>query len=159
MENQEGLTIVREFNLPVEAMWKYWSDPIYFKQWWGPKDFTCPIAHIDFKVGGKYHVAMHGPQGTEFDKDMWSTGVYKEIVPLKKIVTTDSFADEKGNVVSAAHYGMPGTFPMESTIMINFEDLGGRTKMTLHYPSTKGIEGKMLEDMKQGWNQSFDKII
>ena len=159
MENNNGLTIVREFNLPVEAVWKYWSNPTHLKQWWGPKDFTCPVVKIDFRVGGKYHLAMHGPAGTEFDKDMWSTGVYKEIVPMKKIVVTDSFADEKGNVVSATHYGMPETFPMESTIIIEFEDLGGRTKMTLYYPITKGIEGKMLEDMKQGWNQSFDKII
>ncbi len=159
MTDSKGeLVLERVFDAPVETVWKYWTEPEYFKKWWGPKDFTCPVAKVDFRVGGKYHVAMHGPKGTEFDKDLWSTGVYKEIVPMKKIVVTDSFADESGNVVSATHYGMPDTFPMETTISITFEEQPSKTKMTLTYPSTEGIEGKMLEDMKQGWNQSFDKL-
>src|SRR3990167_3469713 len=130
-----------------------------FKKWWGPKGFTSPAAKIDFKVGGKYHVAMHGAPGSEFDKDLWSTGTYNEIVPMEKIVVTDSFADEKGNVVPSSYYGMPDTFPMETALSITFEEQDGKTKMTLHYPSTEGIEGKMLEDMTQGWNQSFDKLV
>ncbi len=173
MTNQNELTITRVFDAPRELVWKYWTEPEYFKKWWGPKDFTCPFANIDFKVGGKYHVAMHGPAGTEFDKDLWSTGVYKEIVPMDpsapiragKIVVTDSFADEKGNVVPATYYGMPGTFPMETAITITFEQQDpsvnsgqAKARMTLYYPSTKGIEGKMLDDMMQGWNQSFDKL-
>src|SRR3989344_8830488 len=135
-----------------------------FKKWWGPKGFTSPAAKINFKVGGKYHVAMHGPKGSEFYKDLWSTGTYKEIVPKEKIVVTDSFADEKGNVVGASYYGMPGTFPMETTIIITFEEhfdklsASKKTKMTLYYPSTEGIEGTMLDNMRQGWNQSFDKL-
>src|SRR5258707_5883170 len=124
MEDQKGreLIITRIFDAPAELVWKMWTEPEYFKKWWGPKGFTCPVANIDPKVGGKYLVAMHGPAGTEFDKDMWSTGVYKEIVPMERIVVIDSFSDEKGNVVSAAHYGMPGTVPMESTIIITFEE-------------------------------------
>jgi len=71
---------------------------------------------------------------------------------------------EKGNVVSAKYYGMSDSFPMETTITITFEEhfdklsASKKTKMTLYYPSTKGIEGKMLDDMTQGWNQSFDKL-
>ena len=33
-------------------------------------------------------------------KKIWSTGTYQEIEPQNKIVVTDSFADEKGNIVS-----------------------------------------------------------
>ncbi|MBI4057699.1 SRPBCC domain-containing protein [Candidatus Microgenomates bacterium] len=161
-ENKNELVITRVFDAPVETVWKYWTDPETFKKWWGPKDFTCPVAKIDFRVGGKYHVAMHGPAGGEFDKDLWSTGTYQEIDPMKKIVVTDSFADEKGDVVPASYYGMLESFPMETTISITFEQHppagGGKTKMTLYYPSTEGIEGKMLDDMTQGWNQSFDKL-
>ena len=32
---------------------------------------------------------MRSPEG----KDYWSTGVYREIVPNERLVTTDSFAD------------------------------------------------------------------
>ncbi len=157
MENN-GLIITRVFDAPVEEVWKYWSIPEYFKKWWGPKDFTCPFANIDFRVGGKYLVAMHGPAGSPFDKDMWSTGTYKEIIPAQKIVVSDSFADEKGNIVPATYYGMPGSFPIEATITTTFEDLNGKTKMMLNYPSTQGIAKEMIDNMSQGWNQSFDKI-
>ena len=162
--NKNELLITRIFDAPVETVWKAWTDAETFKQWWGPKDFTCPSAKIDFRVGGKYLVAMHGPAGTEFDKDFWSTGTYREIDPMKKIAVTDSFADEKGNIVSAAHYGMSHTFPMESNVEISFEEQAGlpggasKTKMTLYYPDTSGIEGKMLKNMKEGWNQSLDKL-
>ena len=150
--------IVRKFDAPLALVWKAWTDPEMFMNWWGPKGFTCPQAKIDFRVGGKYHIAMHGQKGTEFDKDLWSTGVYKEIVPMQKIVISDSFADEKGNVVPASYYGMPGTFPLETTIEITFEQMDGKTEMTLYYPSIESIEGKMLDDMTAGWNQSFDKL-
>lgn len=157
-ESKKELVITRVFDAPREDVWKAWTDPEEFKKWWGPKDFTAPVANIDFRVGGKYHAAMHGPAGTEFDKDMWSTGTYREIIPMEKIIVSDSFADEAGNIVSASYYGMPDTFPMEALVEITFEDQDGKTKMTLRYPSTEGIEGKTLEDMTQGWNQSFDKL-
>jgi len=158
IKSKKGLEIKRVFNAPKEKVWNAWTDSKMFKKWWGPKGFTSPAAKINFKVGGKYHVAMHGPKGSEFDKDLWSTGTYKEIVPKEKIVVTDSFADEKGNVVGASYYGMPDTFPKETTMRISFKKQNGKTKMTLYYPSTKGIKGKMLSDMMQGWNQSFDKL-
>ncbi|SRR5258708_4001468 len=157
-ESNNGLTITRVFDAPVSEVWRYWTEPEYFKKWWGPKDFTCPVANIDFRVGGKYHVAMRGPAGTEWDKDLWSGGTYEEIIPFKKIVVLDSFNDEKGNVVSATHYGMLESFPLKSTIEIFFEEEDGKTKMTLHYPSVEGIDEKNLEGMTQGWNQSFDKL-
>jgi uncharacterized protein YndB with AHSA1/START domain len=50
---------------------------------------------------------MRSPEGQDF----WSTGVYREIVPMERLVCTDSFADKKGNVVPAVHYGMQGEFP------------------------------------------------
>src|SRR5207249_10001297 len=68
-------------------------DPERAKRWWGPEGFTAPFIKIDLRVGGKYLFCMRSPDG----KDYWSTGVYREIVPLQRIVSTDSFADEKGD--------------------------------------------------------------
>ncbi|MBI3486235.1 SRPBCC domain-containing protein [Candidatus Daviesbacteria bacterium] len=158
-DDKKELVIERIFDAPVELVWKAWTDPEVFQKWWGPKDFTSPHANIDPKVGGKYLVSMRGPAGSPFDKEMWSTGHYLEIVPMQKLVVEDSFADENGNVVPASYYGMPGSFPMKAKITITFEQLeDGKTKMTLTYPSTAGIEGEMLDNMTQGWNQSFDKL-
>lgn len=152
--NKKQLEIVRVFNAPRDLVWKMWTDLEYFKKWWGPKNFTCPSASIDLRVGGKYLNCMQAPDG----KNYWSTGVYREIVPMEKIVYTDSFADEKGNVVPATHYGMGGSFPLEMLVTVTFEDVGDKTKMTLIHSELEGIDPKMLADMDLGWNQSFDKM-
>jgi uncharacterized protein YndB with AHSA1/START domain len=89
------------------------------------------------------------------DVDYWSTGVYKEIVPLKKIVCTDSFSNTEGKIISAALYGMSPDYPPEMQITINFEDLNDKTKMTL---SHDGIPESDQAMCSQGWNESFDKL-
>jgi len=152
-QNNNEVVITRTFYAAREIVWKYWTDPEYFKRWWGPKDYTCPVSRIDFRVGGRYLHAMRSKEGQEF----WSTGTYREIVPMEKIVATDSFADKEGNVVPSTHYGLEG-FPLELEVTFTFEDLGGRTKMTLTHVGIENIDGKMRQEMEQGWNESFDKI-
>ncbi len=147
------LVITRIFDAPRELVWKAWTDPERAKRWWGPKDFTAPVIKIDLRVGGKYLFCMRSPDGQDF----WSTGVYREIVPQKKIVVTDSFADEKGNVVPASHYGM-SDFPLECQVTVTFEDQDGKTKMTLKHSGIESISETDRSNMEQGWNQSFDKL-
>ncbi|MCK9274850.1 MAG: SRPBCC domain-containing protein [Syntrophales bacterium] len=152
-ENKNEMVITRIFNTPRELLWKYWTDSEFFKRWWGPDGFTCPFSRIDFRVGGSYLHAMRSPEG----KDYWSTGTYKEISPPEKIVATDSFADEKGNVVSSEYYGLKG-FPMELVVSLTFKDLGEKTKLTLVHRGIGTVDEKTRRDMKEGWNQSFNKL-
>ncbi|MGH2403541.1 MAG: SRPBCC domain-containing protein [bacterium] len=150
------LVITRVFGAPRELVWKAWTEPERIARWWGPKDFTAPAIKTDFRVGGRYHYCMHGPAGSPFDKDLWSTGVYEEIVPLQRIVATDSFADEQGNVVPASYYGMPGDLPMEFRITVTFEDDDGKTKLTLRHEGLPA--GAMADGASAGWNESLDKL-
>jgi len=146
------LVIERVFDAPRELVWNAWTDPELFMRWWGPKGYTCPSCQIDLRVGGTYLNCMRSPEG----QDYWSTGVYREIVPLERIVYTDSFADEKGNVVPASHYGMTGDFPLEMLVTVTFEDVGGKTKMTMTHAGLPAGEDK--EGAQQGWSESFDKL-
>lgn len=147
------LVIVRTFDAPVALVWKAWSDPAMLALWWSPKTFTAPVIKLDFRVGGKYHFCMRSPEGQNF----WSTGIYKEIVPMKKIVCTDSFADENGNVVSASHYGMKADIPEELLITVEFQEENGKTIMTLTHLGMPA--GEMSEMTNAGWNQFFDKLV
>jgi uncharacterized protein YndB with AHSA1/START domain len=148
----EGLIITRTFDAPRELVWKAWTDPEHVKRWWGPKNFTAPYSKIDLRVGGKYLNCMRGPDGKEY----WSTGVYREIKKPERIVCTDSFADEKGNVVPASYYGMQYDMPMEMLVTVTFEEQDGKTKMTLKHAGMPA--DKMGEMAQQGWNESFDKL-
>jgi uncharacterized protein YndB with AHSA1/START domain len=150
--NGTSIKISRVFNAPPDRVWKRWTDPDQFLCWWGPKDFTGSYAKFDLRVGGKYLGCMRGPDGTEY----WGTGTYKEIIEPNRIVYTDSFADEHGNIVPASYYGMGSDMMTELEVEITFEDIGGKTRMTLEHCGLP--EGEMLEQTKDGWNQSFDKL-
>jgi uncharacterized protein YndB with AHSA1/START domain len=149
---KQEIVITRIFDAPRELVWKAWTDPKHFQRWWGPKDYTCPFCQMDLRVGGKYLNCMRSPEGQEY----WSTGVYREIIPMERIVFTDCFADEQGNVVPATHYGMSADFPLEMLVTVIFEDTGSKTKMTLKHVDLP--IGEMTEQTGAGWNESFDKL-
>lgn len=147
----EELVITRVFDAPREIVWKAWTEPERFKLWWGPEGFTCPACRIDLRVGGKYLACMRSPEGQE----IWSTGVFREIVPERKIVYTDSFSDAEGNPVPASYYGMPGDWPPEMIVTVTFEAAAGMTTMTLRHD---GLPSDTLGDCEIGWSGSFDKL-
>jgi len=151
-EIKDELTIARFFDAPRERVWKAWTEPERMKKWWGPQYFTAPVINIDLRAGGKYLYCMRGPD----NKDYWSTGVYREIVPMERLVLTDSFADEKGNVVPASYYGMTGDWPRELLVTVTFEEIGSMTKMHL---KQEGIPSGQMRDLtRAGWSGSFDKL-
>ena len=151
MTKQNELKIVRNFNASKEQVWHAWSNPENFKQWWGPKEFSCPDCEIDFKVGGKWLASMMDDKGNK----IWATGVYKEIMPLEKIVFTDCFADEKGNVVSSEEYGMKG-IPLEMLVTVTMKEIDGKTEMTIIHTGLP--EGEHITGANTGWNTSIDKM-
>ncbi len=71
---------------------------------------------------------------------------------------TDSFADKDGKVVPATYYGMSGDWPLELDVIITLEEKGGKTKQTLLYPDLGTAPEKDVNDMKTGWEESFDKL-
>jgi uncharacterized protein YndB with AHSA1/START domain len=150
--SENNLVITRVFDAPLELVWKAWTEPEEVMRWWGPKIFTSPLAEIDLRVGGKYHFCMRTPEG----QDIHSGGTYREIIPMEKIVCTDSFADEKGNVVSPTQYGMGPDFPLELLITVEFEEFDGKTRMNLTHVGIP--QGEMLDMTHSGWNESFDKL-
>ena len=152
MTTSEPLIITREFDAPKEIVWKAMTDTEIMKRWWGPETFTAPIIRSDFRVGGKYHFCMRSPEG----KDYWSTGEYKEIIPFKKIVNTDSFADADGNVISASEYGMGSDWPDALLVTFDFEETDGKTTMSAKQEGIPSPE--MFEESRKGWDQSFDKL-
>ncbi|MGH7245444.1 MAG: SRPBCC family protein [Candidatus Levyibacteriota bacterium] len=160
MEDKK-IVIERVFDAPKDMVWKAWTDADMVKKWWGPKMFYAPSIKIDFKVGGKYIYAMHGPAGTQFDKDMYSAGVYKEIVPMEKIVVSDYFSDENSEKISAAQMGMPEDMPDEMDVTVTFEEIdSNKTKLSIIYSpkSQEQYEAMLKSGMQEGWGTSLDKL-
>ncbi|HRN69961.1 MAG TPA: SRPBCC domain-containing protein [Candidatus Woesebacteria bacterium] len=163
MENTEnGVIITRVFDAPRELVWKAWTEPEMIKKWWGPEGFTSPSAKVDLRVGGKYIYAMHGPAGSEWDRDMYSAGIFKEIVLYEKIVVTDYFSDAEGNMINPDQEGQDSNFPKEMAVTILFEEVdNGKTKLSVIYPkpeTAEQMEAMLKSGMEEGWNSSLNKL-
>jgi uncharacterized protein YndB with AHSA1/START domain len=158
----DELKITKVFDAPRKLVWEAWTKPKIAKQWWGPEEFSAPNIKINLKVGEKYIFAMRGPKGSQWDKNMYSAGIYKEIIPNEKLVVTDYFSDEKGNKLTPKQYGMDSNFPSENTVTVLFEDIEkSKTKLSIIYskPKNKAQMDAMLKSgMKQGWDSSLNKL-
>ncbi len=151
-EEQGELVITRVFDAPRERVFEAWTHCEQVKRWWGPRGFTTPVCEIDLRVGGEYRNCMRSPEG----RDYCGRGTYREIVDPERLVMTNYFADEQGNVVPATYYDMSADFPLEMLITVTFEEDGCRTRLTLRHV---GIPpGPDREGARQGWSESFDKL-
>ncbi len=150
----EDLEIVRIIDAPREEVWKAWTEPQRLMGWHGPKGYTCPLARLDVREGGESFTAMQSSEG-----DMiYSKGTYTEVIRPARLVITDSFADKDGNIVSPTYYKMGSEFPEQMLLALEFEDLDGRTRMTLRHMGLAKISADDRNGMEQGWNESLDKL-
>ena len=147
-ESDDAVVIERTFDAPVELIWQMWTEPEHFKRWYGPKGMSVPVAQMDVRVGGKRLVCME-MQRPDGSMQMWTAGEYTEVVPLQRLVYTESMADAQGNAVVMGD----DAYPAVTQVTVLLEDLGGRTKMVMRHagiPADSGGAG--------GWQQAFDKL-
>jgi uncharacterized protein YndB with AHSA1/START domain len=136
------IVITREFDAPRELVWAAWHEAKHVERWWGPKGFTTRVTELDLRPGGRTRYVMAGPDGTEYPVG----GVFREVVVPERIVTTDEWEDDDPNL------------PQGIVLTIVFEDLGGRTRVTLRIVHPTEEEKRKHEEMGvvAGWHSSFD---
>jgi len=150
--SQNAVVIERTLDAPAELVWQMWTRPEHFAAWYGPDGASIPEATMDVRVGGTRLVClqMPTPNGT---MQMWFTGEYREVVENKRLRYTESMSDAAGNVLSPADMGMPEGHPTTTEVLVELDDLGGRTTMVMtHYGIPEGSPGAM------GWAMALDKL-
>lgn len=148
----DAVVIERVFDAPVDLIWRMWTEAEHFVQWYGPNGASMPVAKMDVRVGGRRHICMEmqTPNGT---MQMWFTGEYREVMPTKRLVYTESMSDPDGNVVSPTEMGMPAGHPDTTEVIVELEDVGGRTKLVMIH---SGIPAD--SPGAAGWRMAFDKL-
>ena len=150
--SQDAVMIERTFDAPVDLIWRMWTEPGRFKEWFGPTGATLPVAKMDVRVGGSRLICMEvqTPMGP---RSMWFAGEYLEVVANQRLVYTEFIADENGNAVSPSEMGMGDGHPTTTEVRVELTDTGGVTKMVLtHAGIPSGSPGAA------GWTMAFDKL-
>ena len=149
---QDTLVIERTFDAPVNLVWSMWTDPEHFQTWYGPEGASIPVARMDVRVGGTRLICMEmaTPNGT---MEMWFTGEYEEVTENHRLVYTDSVSDEHGVVLSPSDLHMPGRHATTTRVIVELEDMGGRTRMRMTH---EGISAD--SPGAAGWASALDKL-
>lgn len=143
---QHELVLERVFDAPPEKVFKAWTDPAILPRWFAPRPFTTPKVEIDLRPGGVFNVVMRSEDGTEYP----NPGVVLEVVPGRKLVTTDAFG--------------PGWVPAGQPFMVaevTFEPLeGGKTRYTArarHWTAEAKAQHEQM-GFHEGWGQCADQL-
>jgi uncharacterized protein YndB with AHSA1/START domain len=133
--------IIREFDAPVEKVFRAHTDPDLFKQWTGPNGYENEIETFDCRTGGSYRYKTTG-DGWEG----WFRGSFHEIRPNSVIIQTFNYEDIPDGV---------------SLDRIEFEDLGdGRSRVTSTslVDSFEGRDAFIASGMEVGVNEGYQRL-
>jgi len=130
-QERPSLSIVRKLDAAPGKVWRAITEPEMLKRWMAPSDdFKIPVAEAELRVGGRYHIIMNAPDGQLHDV----SGVYREIVPNKKLVYT---------------WAWKSTPERESVVTIELRAAGGGTELTLKHQQFADAEAR--DRHQQGW--------
>jgi uncharacterized protein YndB with AHSA1/START domain len=141
----EGLPFIeydREFDAPVEAVFKAHKEPDLVKQWLGPDGYDTDIDTYDFRTGGRFRFVQRGNEGEEYAFN----GVYHVVRDNEFAIQTFEFE------------GFPDVVSIES---LTFEDLGdGRSRVRGHatYPSLEARDGMVSSGMESGMTEGYERL-
>jgi uncharacterized protein YndB with AHSA1/START domain len=138
----DGITITRVFDAPRERVWKEWTDPEAFADWFGGPDWEVPLSTVamDVRPGGSWRLTMYAEPGR---REIHWHGEYREVAEPERLEFTVT--------------DQPGQEAYE-LVTVELTDLGdGRTEM--HFQQRGGgLSADEYERAGQGWGIFFDRI-
>jgi uncharacterized protein YndB with AHSA1/START domain len=133
--------LVREFDAPVEAVFRAHTDPDLFSQWLGPRTATIDIIELDATTGGRWKYEGHSGGGQTFAFH----GVFHTVDTNRLLIQTFEFD------------GAPGFAGISST---HFEDIDGRARISIHevYPSVEARDAAVESGMEYGIIEGYERL-
>jgi uncharacterized protein YndB with AHSA1/START domain len=138
----DGITIRRVFDAPRERVWKEWTDPEAFADWFGGPDWEVPLDTVamDVTPGGSWRLTMYGEQ--ERREIRWH-GEYREVAEPERLVFT--VTDRPGEDAN-------------ELVIVELTDLGGGRTEMLFQQRGGGLTAEEYERAGQGWEIFFDRV-
>ncbi|HUG12300.1 MAG TPA: SRPBCC domain-containing protein [Opitutaceae bacterium] len=154
----EPFVFTRDFDAPLDLVWRAWTEREQFARWFGPKGFTIRMKSFDLRPGGMCHYSMVTPDG----KEMWGKAVYREVVPQRRLVWINSSSDPDGGITR--HPFTKDPWPLQMLTTVTFAESGGRTAVTVHWlPYESDEEERRVFNagrgsMSAGWGGTLKQL-
>lgn len=140
------LVLDRLLDAPRKAVFRCWTEAELLKQWFAPAPWTITHVDIEPRPGGANNVTMRGPDGSEIPVK----GVFLDVVPNEKIVSTDAFTAG----------WEPGEGAPFMVVVITFADEDGKTRYVARarHWTKETAEQHIQMGFHEGWNQCADQL-
>ncbi|MFW2829273.1 SRPBCC family protein [Sphingomonas sp. ID0503] len=136
------LSVTRFIAAPPELVYRIWTERT--TEWFAPRPYQVTTAEFDLRPGGRSFIVMKSPEGEEMPME----GVFLEVVPNERLVTTDALA--------------PGWVPQGPFMVAitTFEREGAGTRYTARARHWTEEACKQHEAMgfETGWGQVADQL-
>ena len=131
----------REFDAPVELLYRAYSEPELLKQWLGPRKYEMVIEEYDLRDGGRWRYTHRDSDGNAFGFH----GVFHGSQSPAGMLQTFEFDGAPGHV---------------SLDRLSFEERGGRTVVRTHstFESVEARDAMVEAGMASGVNEGFDRL-
>ncbi|HHU41872.1 MAG TPA: SRPBCC domain-containing protein [Fermentimonas caenicola] len=146
-KHNNTITIIREYDAPLEKVWKAWTTSEMLDQWWGPKPWRAITKSLDFREGGHWHYSMNGPEG----EVQWGKFDYLTIEPNESFTGKDGFSDENGTLDTTLpqnHWELRMS-QTGNTVMVD---------MLLTFEKAEDIDTYIDMGFKEGITQTLDQL-
>ena len=137
------IVMTRVFDAPRSLVFDAFTKPELVRRWLlGPEGWSMPVCEIDLRVGGSYRYVWRHTSGNE----MGMGGVFKEIVPPERIVSTEKF-DESW-------------YPGEAVGTVVLTEKDGETTLTqtVLYQSAEAREAVLKSPMESGVAAGYNRL-
>ena len=140
------ITLIADFDAPIEQVWDLWSDPRKLERWWGPPTHPATFDKHDLTPGGEATYFMSGPDGA-----MWGAWRVRAVDPPTSLEFINAFADKDGTPVA----DMP-----IFTVKVRLTERDGRTRMEMHerFESRQDMEMMVNMGTIDGLQQAVSQI-
>ena len=131
-----SLELTRIFDAPPARVFACFTSKTEMSAWLGPYDIRSEVLELEPRVGGRYRVAMHRPDGGV----LYVGGAFQAIEEPNRIAFTWKWEDGRADTL----------------IVVELRDLDGRTEMKFRQ---EGFGAEIHRDRHiHGWTGSFEKL-
>ena len=136
-----SISIVRVFAATRRHVWREWTEPERFADWFGAEACDVPLSTVtmDVRPGGSWRATMFCDEG-RLEIRWW--GEYREVVEPERLVLTFSDEPEDGPV---------------ALVTVVLTELGDE-QTEMRFEQRGPLPAEALEAAKQGWGSFFDRI-
>ena len=140
------ITLIADFDAPIEQVWDLWSDPRKLERWWSPPAYPATFETHDLTPGGEATYFMTGPEGA-----MWGAWRVRAVDPPTSLEFINAFADTDGTPIA----DMP-----VFTVRVRLTQRDGGTGMEMHvrFESREDMERMVNMGTVDGLQQAVDQI-